>query len=122
VTRSPDCSARRCAGCPASLIPTRSWSWASGRGAHQLTRPSTCINAGTNTIRTSVASTSTATVKPTPIILLIVNAISASSLLPRWPAIARDGCAHDEGQHMSAGSPVIGAKPPRYAAVLLIRW
>ena len=37
---------------------------ANGFGAHQLTRPSTCMNAGTSSIRTSVASASTATVDP----------------------------------------------------------
>ena len=47
-------------------MPNRSCSHASGLGAHQFHRPITCMNAGTSTIRTSVASASTASVRPSP--------------------------------------------------------
>ena len=49
-----------------SLMPSRSYSLANGLGAHQITLPSTRMNAGTSSMRTSVASTSTASVSPTP--------------------------------------------------------
>ena len=45
---------------------TRWCSRASGAGAHQFTRPSTRVKAGINDIRTSVASTSTASGTSTP--------------------------------------------------------
>jgi len=47
-------------------MPNRWCSRASGAGAHQFTRPSTRMKAGINNIRTSVASTSTASGTPTP--------------------------------------------------------
>ena len=61
--------------------PTRSCSQTSGLGAHQFHRPNTCINAGTSTIRTRVASTSTATVRPSPNIRMTCTwaAISAAN-------------------------------------------
>ena len=48
----------------------RSWILASGAGAHQLYRPNARMNAGSNSMRTSVASTTTASVSPRPNILM----------------------------------------------------
>ena len=45
-----------------------------GRGSHQLARPSSSIIAGTSTRRTSVASISTATARPSPISLTETSA------------------------------------------------
>jgi hypothetical protein len=53
-----------------SLTPIRSCNRASGLGAHQFHRPSTCMKAGSISVRTSVASASTARVNPTPNILM----------------------------------------------------
>ena len=47
-------------------MPMCRCSRASGAGAHQLTRPSTFMNAGTNNIRTIVASIRTANGTPRP--------------------------------------------------------
>src|SRR6476619_2019064 len=49
-----------------SRKPTRRCTTRNGAGAHQLYRPSRCINAGNNNIRTRVASASTASVTPRP--------------------------------------------------------
>src|SRR5271156_1553130 len=49
-----------------SLMPMRACSRASCLGAHQFHWPRTCMNAGSSTIRTRVASTSTAMVSPRP--------------------------------------------------------
>lgn len=51
---------------PDSLMPIRSCRRARGRGAHQLNRPITCMKAGTSSIRTRVASASTASARPSP--------------------------------------------------------
>ena len=49
-----------------SRTPMRSCSHTKGFGAHQFHLPSTCMEAGSSTIRTSVASTRTASVRPSP--------------------------------------------------------
>ena len=68
LTTRPSASVagRTSTGPYASLMPRRSYSLASGLGAHQITLPSTRMNAGTSSMRTSVASTKTAAVSPTP--------------------------------------------------------
>jgi hypothetical protein len=60
-------------------------------GAHQLARPSTCVNAGTRIIRTRVASTRIARVSPTPNIRMndTCAAISAATLRLQ-PVVRRD--------------------------------
>ena len=55
-----------------SLIPYLAYRRRSGRGAHQLARPSSRMVAGTSSTRTTVASTSSATIMPTPISLMNV--------------------------------------------------
>ena len=49
-----------------SLIPSSPCNFTSGLGAHQFHLPNTCMNAGTNTSRTRVASTRIASVNPVP--------------------------------------------------------
>ena len=49
----------------------------SQRGSHQLRSPSSCITAGTSTIRTTVASTRTAVASPTPISFSDTSELSA---------------------------------------------
>src|SRR5208282_6323897 len=49
-----------------SLIPYLAYRRRNGRGAHQLARPSSRMVAGTSSTRTTVASTSSATIMPTP--------------------------------------------------------
>ena len=44
----------------------RSCSRVRGPGAHQFDRPISCMNDGSSAIRTRVASTSTASVNPSP--------------------------------------------------------
>ncbi|GIU98950.1 MAG: hypothetical protein KatS3mg014_0566 [Actinomycetota bacterium] len=51
----------------------------SHRGSHQLAWPSSTIVAGTSTIRTSVASMSTATARPNPIIFTVVLSFSRNA-------------------------------------------
>src|SRR6185437_16735018 len=55
-----------------SLIPCLAYRRRSGRGAHQLARPSSRMVAGTSRIRTTVASRISAVIMPTPISLMNV--------------------------------------------------
>ena len=54
-------------------MPNRSWKRRSAGGAHQLARPVSRITAGTSSVRTTIASISTASATPRPSILVLAT-------------------------------------------------